>query len=438
MSETSREMIVLPPHVTSFEGALSKEDLDGLFFFSNPVRQKNSRTRKNFAYVAVNDLLEKGALSDVNASARHFATQWCHEAGLEENLKFCGVNMGSLFFMEFTYFFIGALKAFHVSKALLEAWGPSHEMTLVDDGTYWSKVFKHTARLRDKSLRLVAVKPDLTVGDAETVNFRGIIRSIAKNILAIWNIPSAGNLKPGGILYSAAPRYIEPLWTYDQSAPGYYLRTEFSVKASKTIKKDFPHLVPILPSKPGDTAPRAALLQWMQKSRVLETVSAYFDSHPLFIYQGVDFWPMVKEDFLQKIKKRILQKGAWVYSVDRWIKTLKPKMIVVDEDVTPFNQALIERANLDRIPSIQIQHGIPEPDNHLIPIRSTHLLVPGEAAKKRMLEMGARSEQVEIVGAPHYEARFRDIPKKQYEEQVYRDLKLPHGTRIVTLITHNF
>ncbi len=438
MKNTSKPLVVIPPHITSFEEVVSKTGPQALFFLSNPVWQKKFFLQRNLAIVTTEEILEANALVNVNQTAKHFATQWCFQGYLKEKLCFCGVNMGSLFFIEYTYFFIGVLKAFHLAEAMIRKWQGTSDFFLVDDGTYWSRVFKYVTSAKKVRLQLLPCKPDLLMGESETKNLQKTLRGWVKDILGFLKTPSLKNLQGGGILYSAAPRYVEPLWKFDRGALGYYLRPEYSVKIARQIKDQFPHMSHILPSRIGDVRPRSALRQWMRQSHFPQCVADYFNENDFFTYQRINLWSAIQNDFLTKLKDRVLQKGGWVYSLDQIIRYLKPKMIVVDEDVTVFGQALIEKANLEKIPSIQIQHGIPEPDNHLIPIRTTKLLVPGEASRKRMIEMGAQSETVEVLGAPHYAARFLDIPKDRYKDEVYKDLDISKDFRIVTLITHNF
>ncbi len=438
MKNVSGKIVIIPPHITSFEKILSKEGAQALFFLSNPARQKKFFLRRKLKFITSCEVVPESALPDVNAAAKYFATQWCFQGELKEKLLFCGVNLGSLFLIEFTYFFIGVLKALRLAQSLTDKWRETSEWCLADDGTYWSRIFKYIAESKKISLRLLPCKPDLAVGEGQKKALKETLRVWIKDFLGLFKTPSLRSLQTRGILYSAAPRYVEPLWKFDQGESGYYLRTEYSVKVAAQIKDRFPHLSHIVPSKWGDVRPRLELFKWMRQSSFPRNVAAYFSQNAFFTYQGINLWHAIQGDFLAKLKRRVSQKGPWVYSLDQIIRRLKPKMIVVDEDVTPFGQALIERANLENIPSLQIQHGIPEPDNHLIPVRTTKLLVPGETSKKRMIEMGAASERLEVLGAPHYEARFFDIPQVQYAEEVYAHLGISRNVRIVTLITHNF
>jgi len=437
-------LVIVPPGISSFAELLSKSPQDPVYLLLDPVIQSDFFAERSLKALTVPEVLDLNSFSSLNLEAKHFAMNWYRRGRLADQLTFSGVNLGSLFFAEMTYFFIGVLKARHIATSLLERKKRFGAFCVADNGTYWTRIFLEAARTQG-----VAVKRfDLDGTKEERISSKQIknsARLFLKKFLGFWQTPSYARLVPGGVLYSSSHKFVEPLWKEDPSEASYYLRPEYSVKLSQVIRKKYPRLSHILPFKKGDWTPYFKARTWVKKTHFPQLIAEHFSKDPYFTVEGMDLWPSIQGEFLERISGRVTSIAPTVSGIEKLLKTLQPRLIVVDEDVTPFNQALVESGKTQGIKSLQIQHGIMGPINHLVPIRTTRMLVPGEVSKERLLKWGAEKETVVVLGMPHYESQ---VPEKgrtngkaaddETARAVHKDLGFSPETRILTLVTHFF
>jgi hypothetical protein len=429
-------IVVVPPGISCFREIVRKVPRESAYFLLDPSLQAAFFRNQNLETLYPEDLLDVEALASINEEARQLAMQWFRQGPLADRLLFCGVNMGGLFVSELTYFLIGALKAVKVTRAVLDKWGRARPLYLVNDESYWPKIFRAIAGEEKVEVREILVKRRVTKRASRSV--KTAFKEAVKKVLSWIHFPSDRKLAPHGILYSSSPRFVEPLWKSDPSAASYYLRPEYSIKVFDRIKKRYPNLHHFTPFRGGDRGPRIASAAWQKERGFPDCVAEEFRKGVFFRYERVNLWPLIENDFRKKLNGPCLRYGEWIYSIQRILKQLQPRLVVVDEDVSPFNQALAECAKAKGIPCLQIQHGIMGPSNHLIPIRSTRMLVVGEVSKERLVGWGAEEEQIVVLGAPQYEMLLRKAASNGYRGRVHAALGLSNDVRIVTLLTHFF
>jgi hypothetical protein len=336
-----------------------------------------------------------------------------------------------------TYFFIGVLKAVKIAKVVIAKWRSAEAVYLFDDDGYWAKIFKEISRIEQFPIRLISVFPKGKKENKPLQRLNAFLKTAMKALFSLRDIPSCRHLARGGVLYSSSPRFVEPLWKFDDSQASYYLRPEYSVKVSTQIKKKYRNIRPILPCRLGDRSSNHLASQWKKEKNFPECIRNYFRRSDFFHYEGINLWPLLEEDFIGRLNQRFDETAPWVCSLQEILESLEPRILIVDEDVTPFNQSLVELGKAKNIPSIQILHGIMGPFVHLVPIRTTKMVVPGPVSKERLVGFGAEEEKIEVIGAAHYEAR-REERNRPSGGAVHKALGLSNEIKIVTLATHFF
>lgn len=84
------------------------------------------------------------------------------------------------------------------------------------------------------------------------------------------------------------------------------------------------------------------------------------------------------------------------------IKSKKPDIVVVVNDLTIFGKAAVNAGKILKIPTIHISPGVTGIDQRMPPVSTDYLFVAGEAAKERYVASGTPEEKIFITGNPTY------------------------------------
>lgn len=126
-------------------------------------------------------------------------------------------------------------------------------------------------------------------------------------------------------------------------------------------------------------------------------------SSPIFNYNGMNIWKILKDDLYYSNKEKL----AVLYTLktyQRTVEIIKPAIIIVGDDRGPS----IVRANLlhslrERIPIVEVQHGIYTKNKPMINPISDKIFIWGEAMKVALINAGATEDQLEVTGSPLYD-----------------------------------
>ena len=95
--------------------------------------------------------------------------------------------------------------------------------------------------------------------------------------------------------------------------------------------------------------------------------------------------------------------GRYYISVVAHIRSLNPRMVVVDEDATPQNRILVLAARELDIPTLIVQHGMFGVKSAFIPMVADHIAVWGEESRKKLIEWGVPDSKITVTGNPKYD-----------------------------------
>ncbi len=95
-------------------------------------------------------------------------------------------------------------------------------------------------------------------------------------------------------------------------------------------------------------------------------------------------------------------------------------LIVVTNDVVPFEKMLISVAEEYGIPTLSIQHGMFSGEDYLYkPIKTTKMAIWGEITKKWLLKNKEDENKIEVVGAPMLDKYvIRKVDKKEVRKSL--------------------
>jgi hypothetical protein len=152
---------------------------------------------------------------------------------------------------------------------------------------------------------------------------------------------------------------------------------------------------------------------------------------------------LFEENFFELFKSRIkiifeeiLPLLSYYYEyISSFIEKINPKSICLMEDVTTFSRLLVHLANLHKIPTFVMQYGLYS-DKYLTafwPSDSKYKLLWGEKYKKIFCSLGAKKENIFIVGAPRfYNYKLVSDERKNELRQM---LNIPPDKKIVLFIS---
>jgi hypothetical protein len=122
-----------------------------------------------------------------------------------------------------------------------------------------------------------------------------------------------------------------------------------------------------------------------------------------FCFKGIDFLPILWNKirmFLRWEAQRIVEMSR---EINRVLDRVRPEYVIVDEDVIPFNRALVIAAKKKDIKTLVVSHGLPGARFGFVPLQSDNIAVWGENMKSIFLRWGIGSDKIIVTGCPKYD-----------------------------------
>jgi hypothetical protein len=160
------------------------------------------------------------------------------------------------------------------------------------------------------------------------------------------------------------------------------------------------------------------------------------DFQRLFNFNGIPLWD-VMEPVLSKVMNDLVPTYLkMVSSIYRGLEALRPRIVVLNLDSSPFERALCLVAHQKDIPTIVVQHGIQaELRGGLGTIYSDVLAVWGNAHRRRYKAQMNSTKKLVVTGNPDFD-RFINLMNQDWcaiRRQVCSTLKLNPNKKVVLL-----
>ncbi|MEN6552516.1 MAG: CDP-glycerol glycerophosphotransferase family protein [Methanobacterium sp.] len=128
------------------------------------------------------------------------------------------------------------------------------------------------------------------------------------------------------------------------------------------------------------------------------------ESSKTFNYNGIDLWPLLRDDLYLSNKNKLNVLGH-LKNFNDILNDIKPDLIVVGDDRGPSAvRADLLYAKHECVPIVEIQHGVYRIDKAMATPISNKIFVWGESTKPALLEAGASGDQMEVTGSPKYDS----------------------------------
>lgn len=392
--------------------------------FQNGI-QEGSHAPENVIHG--DQLLHENDFEPINRQAKEIARNWFLSLELPKSLEYRGLNLGSLLSHPLTYYFVTLLKTLNIYENLFEKFQPD-SLILLSDGSDWDACGKFISEKKNVTFEKTVLsngEPALSKGGSK------YLKNSIKHLLHRLNQTFAPKPATGGVIFSCSLKFAMPFLLQNKS--DYYLREIFSLKAYQlSFRHSFSHLIV---SQDADSKKQSEY-QSLTKT-IWRDLDLTIEKLQLFSSKGRDLWPVVRPHFHALIHDSFPKFMNWIDSFYTLTATLKPSAVIVDEDVAPFNKCLVQVCNYAGIPAYTLIHGAPVFDIGSIPLSAKKALVWGASSKNRLLEWGLKPNQILEVGAPQYSYVSR-INHSAAKKEVYNDLKIKSGQKLVLLATQPF
>ena len=374
-----------------------------------------------------------GCLDDVNESAIRMAATWYRDPLVAALLDYQGVNLGEIYQHPLTYAFVGVVR----DAALLAALFTGEKIRTI--------FFANLEGVVEMNLRDFTPQTLLELWYSETpparITRKPFFDSALRFFFAFLWKASAFLGRPRmalakrRILVSSDLKHAGPVMRVLEKNPHhalYYMRPGPAVRLWKDFQKRG-----ILFCVPPQRAEWRGLDR--QEVALLEERSAELE---VFRYQGIGLWKALRPALRRICFSEFPLTRRRVAFFKRWLETSRIDGILVDEDVCPFNKALILSANLLGIPSVVIQHGaafwiVPIA---LAPVSATKIAAWGTYSRELLREWGVPDEKIEITGVPRYDEFFSSAgeSEERARQEAVRELRLDPAKKIAVLATDPF
>lgn len=392
------ELLIVPPAITESLWLTGEiERYKGDIFLTNPQYQisglRCSATKPKKIITEMDICADDKFHRRIVGRATEIARTWFKNEEIAAKFMYRGINLAEIYTYNLSIYLIQVIKAVYVYDLLFSQRQPK-KILLLADSTCWSYCAKYVA----KEKNIIFIENSSFLG-AER-NFQHIVSlktwgaETLREIMAMRNWFGMQRCSRGGILFSSALRFSIPLLRSAEKS--YYLREKFSFEAQKlSHNMPFRHF-----AVPKCFAPRTPASLTKDKWRGLQ---AFFKKAATFRFDSYDLLEIVDQHYSQELLRNIDTARYYVDTLSKLLQTLKPRTVVVEEEVVWFNKILVLTAKTLGIKTICLIHGILAKDIGFIPSYVDRLCVWGRAAREILEKWGISAEKIAETGALQFQ-----------------------------------
>lgn len=126
---------------------------------------------------------------------------------------------------------------------------------------------------------------------------------------------------------------------------------------------------------------------------------------------------IIRDGIKELLREALPKIVRWVEEFKILCGRKKVDILLMAEDTNPFARAVIETADLYKIPSIVFLHGLPASEVGFIPTLSTYTFVFGEKTHDYFVKNGSNKSKIIQIGCPRYDG-FVEQKKETSEKMI--------------------
>lgn len=152
------------------------------------------------------------------------------------------------------------------------------------------------------------------------------------------------------------------------------------------------------------------------------------------VYKRLQIWSILQEKVSFLFLNYFLNLVKYIEVIKEMIHKKEIDILVLTNDVLPFEKSLVLITNKLRIPTLVVQHGLIGPNFlSFIPSCSSKMAIWGEFTKKWMLGHDVDKAKLVVTGTPVFDKYVNSKPNKK--ELIYRDLDIPKNKKIFLYVS---
>ena len=396
-------------------------------------------------------------LKSIDSACINFC-QWYNENNGDRLLSYEGINLGSLFRVEFNNFLIPFLKNFMILVKIVKNFP---DVTFLCSSTIYqilSKLVKNVQSLEEKSLesQLVWDKIQYNITDSISLkiskeNFQKL-KKISEMLTSVFL--KGNNGKTDGksfaliefdsvkyeTIFLESKKIKEKIFLYNRHRPIIY-----NSKSFRILKNS--HIIPYITSK--NSSKQAKYDTDLTENKILKDSQIFFQNdeffNSFFKFRGVSFWQSLKPFLIHFFNKKILDSISEIDHAKKFLLDKKPSAVLLLSESGVTEQIILKLSEKFSIQSVLLQHGLmldnPSAENYNkilggnLPVNSTKFFVWGNSSADPILQSNKYNDKIETVGSPNIDRIF--LQRKNIDKKSNTVLLLTAGPRDQQTVGHN-
>ena len=397
------------------------------------------------------------ALKSIDSACLDFC-QWYNKNNGNTLLSYNGINIGSLFRVEFNNFLIPFLKNFIILIKIVRNFP---DVNFICSSTIYqilSKLTKNVQSLEEKSFEFQLTDDKIQYNVTNSIslkvskeNFQKL-KKISEMVTSVLIKNNYGKTSEKSFvmiefdpvkyetIFLESTKFKEKIFLYNRHRPIIYNR-----KSLKILKNS--HIIPYITSKNSSKYSESDID--LTKNKILKDSQVFFQNdeifNPFFQFQGVSFWQSLKPFLIHFFNKKILDSISEIERAKKFLLDKKPSVVILLSENGVTEQIMLKLARKFSIQTVLLQHGVmldsPSAENYNkilggnLPINSNKFFAWGNISAKCALQSTRYNDKIEIVGSLNIDRVF--LQKKNAVKKSNTILLLATGPRDQQSMGHN-
>ena len=297
--------------------------------------------------------------------------QWYNENNGNTLLSYNGINIGSLFRVEFNNFLIPFLKNFIILIKIVRNFPDVNFLCSSTIYQILSKLTKNVQSLEEKSFEFQLTQDKIQYNVTNSISLKvskenfqklkkisEIVTSVfIKNNYGKTNEKSFAMIEFDPVKYETifleSTKFKEKIFLYNRHRPIIYNRKSF-----KILKNS--HVIPYITSKNSSKYSESDMA--LTKNKILKDSQTFFQNDEIFNsffqFQGMPFWQSLKPFLIHFFNKKISDSISEIEHAKKFLLDKKPSAIILLSENGATEQIMLKLARKFSIPTVLLQHGI--------------------------------------------------------------------------------
>ena len=422
--DQSPECIVLYDDISNIEGLkqiISKHNPKIITF---SLESHNYLLENNIVHQISDDYLNNDELDYIQDTVYGFSN-WYKESEISYLIEYDGINLGELFYLEFSYYLAPILKKIFEIQKISQKFNNAFFISstlLIQILKLFSSNIEELTNLNEKNIEIrdaaISVKfgKFMLMNNSENIFFKSLIKSsyvFFKNFLSNKKIDRK---KPTVLLvnfttlrfqtfFKELPHHSINLVKYDTIVPAFWhLKTLFLIKKSGCFIEN------------NETTSKNNNSLTNQKLKILLEKEEFFKS--FFSLNDTIFWNIIKNNFLQMFTRSYDNAIQNVLKIKSLFKKYPVSYVILLTEYDPLNLIIINLAKKYGIKTGLFQHALYYDNlqnlnyynfksgqfHREFPIYSDNFLVWGKLTEMDSIKHGIQDKKIVPIGCPFFDA----------------------------------